>query len=1326
MRFVSLYLVVLLAALVPLPVVYASYIPIGFGQSSVVLSSGGWWCFILPFLCNPSPTTVTTTSVPTTSTSVHTTTTTTHTTTTSVYTEPTTVHTSYISYITITTTVPQQQSQPATSWHTSITASPTSLSAGQSTKLTATVDHQLGSYSLGFEYQSGPWSWTVLQTTCKGNTNTCTANYTSYSAGSLNFLAYIANNTWSGDESSTIGVTWKPAYVFTNTTNNTATGGASGSGFGGTTSKPASWGTTLSASPTAPVAGSATKLTATVNHQLGKYTLAFEYQSGPNAWTLLNSMCSGAATSCTANYTSNVGKTINFIAYVSNNTWSGNVSGTVPVTWSVPAVNTTANVTGGTSQPPWNITLTASPTTLNVGNPTMLIATLNRPIGRDHQLRFYAGPEWDITANLCTGTKCVITHASPIAGTMVITAIVSNSSWAGVDSNPVYVTWKTPVTLPNMTSNSTANRTVNYTAQANASSNNISFIAYPLQAKATELSSPFSPSQVATQIGNCGTNPLRCIVLQWSTTGGSSAERCQISVTPDTIGFGTPDPVSCDYSMPVALEPPQGSTPQPYTFTLTFYASPSSQPVTRSLTVYALPTAILPSNAGGINNSGGHDFSAVALNCGGPFNICKTLDQQASNNSDGTLIAGGTLSLSPSGYDSEDRNEYVSDQLKYPSSYLGSVVPYSYNTAYTVYVNTYPAWNTGCTGGNAGAVVWGGTYIEISSGDAFGSAFDHRAWVCSTKQLDLSFIPLPGLKDFASYFVGLGEDALSKLVGNSANASDNGGFTPISLSQSSMAMSQLQTLSTDVQKLNGVNNFEPDKNGQSVGDVGYWHIGYLGWSWSTGALPVGTDYTAEISLLAHEDTQELLNVGSANSVLLAGTTVQIAMAGVATPPISDTGGSASPPQIMTPPPSSGTNTTQSSPTAVNNTNTTAADGGGSSFGPWIVTLVASPTVLATGTATTLTATVNRQIGNHELQFGFSTGKNSWGFLGKSCTGAVTVCTATFTATTEKTMNFTAMIENSSWMGVDSNHVYVMWQTQPLKSNSTWTPTPTSSTSTTTTTTTQSTASTTMQPGPTTITTTIPGSGVQSTYVPITITNGQGTPTPTGLQQMITFNPSQYSSFESSDLGNIRFYYGGTALYSWCESGCSNSSSAAVFWIKLPVQIPGSGGSIQVNMTFMPVGTEYDGVYAGEAPQLSQRYAEFDNGANVFINYWNFEGTSLPSGFTGRTHGNATYTVDDGVTFAGSGFVTDAGIVTTSQYSNLVADVGGISISNGGNINLELTKTDQVPSYNPQNGGYPNAYLVGAGSTNPGSVTLGYIDAVNNAFPTVCSESASVE
>jgi len=115
-----------------------------------------------------------------------------------------------------------------------------------------------------------------------------------------------------------------------------------------------------------------------------------------------------------------------------------------------------------------------------------------------------------------------------------------------------------------------------------------------------------------------------------------------------------------------------------------------------------------------------------------------------------------------------------------------------------------------------------------------------------------------------------------------------------------------------------------------------------------------------------------------------------------------------------------------------------------------------------------------------------------------------------------------------------------------------------------------------------------------------------------FQQMISFNPSTYSAYEASNLGNIRFYQNGTELYSWCESGCSSSSNDAIFWVKLPT-IPRTS-SVTIDMVFEPISTNYDGVYAGEAPQLSPIYGEYDNGAEVFNNYWNFAGTSLPSGW----------------------------------------------------------------------------------------------------------------
>jgi hypothetical protein len=147
------------------------------------------------------------------------------------------------------------------------------------------------------------------------------------------------------------------------------------------------------------------------------------------------------------------------------------------------------------------------------------------------------------------------------------------------------------------------------------------------------------------------------------------------------------------------------------------------------------------------------------------------------------------------------------------------------------------------------------------------------------------------------------------------------------------------------------------------------------------------------------------------------------------------------------------------------------------------------------------------------------------------------------------------------------------------------------------------------------------------YIPVTITNNQSAPTPPGFQQQITIDAAGFSQYERGDLGNIRFYYEGSELYSWCESGCSNASADTIFWVKLPSQIPAQS-SITLDMVFEQPTTGYDGVYAGEAPQLSPTYAEYDNGANVFIDYYNFAGTSLPSGFS--QFGTGKLTVHNGL------------------------------------------------------------------------------------------------
>jgi hypothetical protein len=162
--------------------------------------------------------------------------------------------------------------------------------------------------------------------------------------------------------------------------------------------------------------------------------------------------------------------------------------------------------------------------------------------------------------------------------------------------------------------------------------------------------------------------------------------------------------------------------------------------------------------------------------------------------------------------------------------------------------------------------------------------------------------------------------------------------------------------------------------------------------------------------------------------------------------------------------------------------------------------------------------------------------------------------------------------------------------------------------------------------------------VASPYVQITLNPGStisGT-----FQQNITFNPSTYSAYESSDLGNIRFCTDPTCssgyLDSWLEgcpeTACSNqSSSQAIFWVKLPNGETQTAPGNTIYMVFEPLSTEFDVSIAGEAPQISSTYAEYDNGASVFTNYWNFAGTSLPTGFT--TTSGLTATVNNGVSFS---------------------------------------------------------------------------------------------
>ena len=183
------------------------------------------------------------------------------------------------------------------------------------------------------------------------------------------------------------------------------------------------------------------------------------------------------------------------------------------------------------------------------------------------------------------------------------------------------------------------------------------------------------------------------------------------------------------------------------------------------------------------------------------------------------------------------------------------------------------------------------------------------------------------------------------------------------------------------------------------------------------------------------------------------------------------------------------------------------------------------------------------------------------------------------------------------------------------------------------------------------------------YVPITLQNTQTSATPSPFQQMIKVNSQTYTGSINPGWGNVEFSTGpggsGTVLQSWVEANPSNTVTNTVVWVKLPNGIPASSNVI-IYMDFMPVSVVSSSGPAGEAPQLTSTYAQYDNGALVFSNYWNFAGTSTPSGLT-TLLGTGSVTVSNGLTLVGGSGAgsSDAGVKTTGSLTPpLYADYYG--------------------------------------------------------------------
>ena len=170
----------------------------------------------------------------------------------------------------------------------------------------------------------------------------------------------------------------------------------------------------------------------------------------------------------------------------------------------------------------------------------------------------------------------------------------------------------------------------------------------------------------------------------------------------------------------------------------------------------------------------------------------------------------------------------------------------------------------------------------------------------------------------------------------------------------------------------------------------------------------------------------------------------------------------------------------------------------------------------------------------------------------------------------------------------------------------------------------------------------------------------------GFQVMVTVNSSAYASYEASDLSNVEFFFAnGTAIPTWLESGATSLSNNSVYWLK------SIGDQATVFLGFAPKGTSLmNGIDVGEAPQLSAKYGQLDDGAAVFSFYDNFAGPQLSNSWTVTAGG--TYSVDDGLMYTANGF---GSITTTASYPEGYA-FDALLVSGPGPSNLGFFNTSQ--------------------------------------------------
>ena len=233
------------------------------------------------------------------------------------------------------------------------------------------------------------------------------------------------------------------------------------------------------------------------------------------------------------------------------------------------------------------------------------------------------------------------------------------------------------------------------------------------------------------------------------------------------------------------------------------------------------------------------------------------------------------------------------------------------------------------------------------------------------------------------------------------------------------------------------------------------------------------------------------------------------------------------------------------------------------------------------------------------------------------------------------------------------------------------------------------------------------------YVNLTLNESWSSVVSPYVQQSVTINQSNYTSEinYNGSIANFEITYAnGTVVPAWIES---NQSNQTLVWLNITNTTTNVYLDFFNMTTNMLNSTGTNGI--GEAPQLSSTYAEYDDGASVFTNYWNFAGTSLPSGwtsttdFTGSVNNGLTVTSSSSWAGVASGAITASPPIILDAYEEVTSEQAAtICFSLGTSFSSTYSYYDSYQYYQASSTSYTYAaiqYATGAGQTGVATGTL---------------------